>query len=168
MISFRKAILFCQIHLTAIMTLAAGMPQVACACSSDPTWAPAISQLPVQMSECCCCGSCSPISRESNPSGRPGNRSCCNSDARSDKAKPSTSSLQMRGKGCTKTAVLPRIIGVFPPKTPKPDASGNWVAFLPTQMPSIQIGSQFSAQQWTGHSPAPPGDLITSLQRLLI
>jgi hypothetical protein len=151
-----------QIHLTAIMTLLAGMPQVVCACSSkiEPT---AISQPVVLASSCQCCGSCANSSPES------GSGSCCRA-SELQKILPDGNPLQVRGKGCTKVEALSKIPGILPTKTSKlVEALSLTLAFTPAAFEcSLQFDSQSSGFRWTGHAPAPPGDLVTSLQRLLI
>src|SRR6266404_1488905 len=106
-----KMFMIGQIHLTAIMTLVAGMPQVVCACSSniEPT---AISQPVVLASKCQCCGSCA------NSSPASGARSCCSTSG-SQKILPDGNSQQVRGKGCTKVEALSKIPGILPTKTSK-------------------------------------------------
>jgi hypothetical protein len=65
---------------------------------------------------------------------------------------------------------IPKISGVLSTKASKQlnVLSANWIASLATLAPSIQIELPGSAFRWTGHSPAPPNDIVTSLQRLLI
>jgi hypothetical protein len=164
-----KVFLVCQIHLTAIMTLVAGMPQVVCACSPNRERTSVIP-LAVQMTECPCCGSCGSMLTESNSKMAPGNQTCCGSKSGSQGTPGASGSPQARGKGCIKELAIPKISGVLSTKTSKPFnvLSANWIAGLATMLPSIQMGPTDSAFRWTGHSPAPPNDLVTSLQRLLI
>ena len=169
MFHVNKVFLVCQIHLTAIMTLVAGMPQFICACSPNRDRT-AITSTTVQMSECRCCGSCGAMLTESNSRMASGNQTCCGSISDSQRAQPAGKSPQARGKGCIKELALPKIPGVLSTKTSRPInvLSANWIAGLAILAPALQISPQVSAFRWTIHSPAPPGDLVTSLQRLLI
>ncbi len=82
-----------------------------------------------------------------------------------DRREKTTEQLQVEA-----ASELSKIPGVISTKTSKPISvlSANSIASLATLVPTIQIGPTDSAFRWTGHSPAPPGDLVTSLQRLQI
>lgn len=168
MVRLSKIFLLGQIHLTAIMILVAGMPYFVCACS--PTLdRKAPPQSTIQMAECHCCGSCGSVAARDS-SAASFTQSCCSSGDNSQKNHSTGSSPQARGKGCTKVAALPKTPGVLSAKTPKQikDLTGGWALSAAILEPAMQIGPQGSAYRWTGHAPAPPPDLVTSLQRLLI
>jgi len=167
MISLSKMFMIGQIHLTAIMTLVAGMPQLVCACS--PMERTAGFPPPIQRSECRCCGSCASLS-VSNSSPAISSRSCCDADIVSKNDRPTGNSLQARGKSCSKVEALSKTPGILTTKTPKPlkILHSSWVVSQATLPLPLQTNSQPSSFHWTGHAPAPPGDLVTSLQRLLI
>src|SRR5712692_2578484 len=101
MIHVNKVFLVCQIHLTAIMTLVAGMPQFICACSPNRDRT-AITSTSIQMSECRCCGSCGSMLSGSNSKMAPGNQTCCGFRSDSQGGQPAGKSPQARGKGCIK------------------------------------------------------------------
>jgi hypothetical protein len=167
MMSFSKMFMIGQIHLTAIMTLVAGMPQLVCACS--PMERTARFPPAIQRAECHCCGTCASLP-PSNSSPAIGNRSCCNPDTGSNNDPPTGNSPQARGKGCSKVEALSKTPGILSTKTLKPVKAlhSSWTFSHATLALSLQTDSQRLAFRWTGHSPAPPGDLVTSLQRLLI
>ena len=164
--SLSKMFMIGQIHLTAIMTLVAGMPQLVCACS--PMQRTAGLPPSIQRSECHCCGSCASLP-VSNSSPAVGGRSCCNPDIASNN-RPSSDSPQARGKSCSKIEALSKTPGILTTKTPKPlkILHSSWVVSQATLPLPLQTNSHPSSFHWTGHAPAPPGDLVTSLQRLLI
>jgi hypothetical protein len=162
-----KMFMIGQIHLTAIMTFVAGMPQLVCACSPMGRTAPFAPA--IQRAECHCCGTCASLPL-SNSSPAIGNRSCCNSDTSLKNDQPTSDSPQARPKGCSKVEALSKTPGILPTKTAKPIKAlhASWTFPHATLALSLQTDSQRLAFRWTGHAPAPPGDLVTSLQRLLI
>src|SRR5712692_3565415 len=136
-----KMFMIGQIHLTAIMTLLAGMPQVVCACSSmerTASFPPAI-----QRAECHCCGTCASLPL-SNSSPAIGNRSCCNSDTSSKNDQPTGNSPQARPKGCSKVEALSKTPGILSTKTAKPVKAmhASWTFSHATLALSIQTDSQ--------------------------
>ena len=168
MACFSRTFWTCQAYLTAITTLVAGMPYFVCACSPELDQAATPPQT-VQSAECHCCGSCASMpGSDSSAANR--NRSCCSSGIYSQNTQPTSSSPQARGKGCTKVAAVSKTPGILSTKTSKQvkALSGNWAFSQVVLVPSSQVNPQGSAFRWTGHSPAPPNDLVTSLQRLLI
>ena len=168
MVRLSKIYLMGQIHVTAIMTLVAGMPYFVCACSPELDRKD-LPQPTIQMAECHCCGSCGSMPGSDSSAARL-QQSCCSSANSSQRSQPAGSSPQARGKGCTKVEALPKIPGILSSQTSKPNKvlSGSWALSPAILAPAMQIGPQGSAYRWTGHAPAPPGDLVTSLQRLLI
>jgi hypothetical protein len=167
MMSFSKMFMIGQIHLTAMMTLVAGMPQLVCACS--PMERTARFPPAIQRAECHCCGTCASLLL-GNSSPAIGNRSCCSLDASSKNDPPTSDSPQARGKGCSKVEALSKTPGILSTKTAKPVKTlhSSWTFSHATLALSLQTDSRQLAFRWTGHAPGPPGDLVTSLQRLLI
>ena len=165
--SLSKMFMISQIHLTAIMTLVAGMPQLVCGCS--PMERMASFPPPIQGSECHCCGSCASLPVGSS-SPAIGSRSCCDPSIVSKNNRSSGNSPRARGKSCSKVEALSTTPGILPTKTPKPlkVLHSSWAISQATLPLPLQTNSQPSPFHWTGHAPAPPGDLVTSLQRLLI
>ncbi len=169
MIGLSKAFWTCQIHLTAVMTLIAGMPQLVCACSPnlDRT---AIPQPALKISECHCCCSCGSRPTDGDPSVTTPYQTCCSSGSSSQKSQYPGNSPRAKGKGCIKEVMPAKAAGVLSTKTSKPIGafSESYIATQATLVPSVHIGPVGSYFRWTWHSPGPPGDLVTSLQRLLI
>ena len=163
-----KAILACQVHLTAIMILVAGMPHFVCRCPEELAKADA-SRPAVQTAACCCCGSCGTNfnSEQEKSINQP---SCCGQDRAPAKNKGVTPSPRATGNDCTKVTGLPKAPAVSTTRSAKPIevSSSFWAASLAVASPSLQTEPQDFVLHWTGHSPAPPGDRVISLQRLLI
>ena len=150
-----KAALVCQLHLTAIMTLVAGMPHFVCRCPSQP------ADPPRQMSPsatCCCCGSCG--SMQDKPS-------CCNQQS---PGKSNARSHRAAGNDCTKITGLPKnpaVSTTTPVKLIEVSSSASAACVLVPFL-SLQTEQPDAVSRWSGHSPAPPVDRVISLQRLLI
>lgn len=168
MFCLSKIVLVGQVHLTAIMTLIAGLPYYVCACSWESNRKD-LAQPTIQMAECHCCGSCGSNSG-ANPFSAGGIRSCCSSGTISQKNQSKDSSPQARGNGCKKVVALPKIPGVISTKTSMQIKvlAGSGVLSPATLVTAMQICPQGTGARWTGHAPAPPSDLVASLQRLLI
>ena len=168
MVLFSKILRLGQVHVTAIMTLIAGMPYFVCACSPSSVRND-LPQPAIQLAECRCCGSCGSNSG-CKPTSESSKHSCCNSRSISRESQPNGNSPQARGKGCRQLAALPNIQGAVSAPTSKPIKTLSSMEALPVAIltPVMPIGPQRSDFRWTGHAPAPPPDLITSLQRLLI
>ena len=162
-----KAILICQVHLTAIMTLIAGMPHFVCRCPGELAKADA-SRPAAQTAACCCCGSCGVLNGEQDQSEN--RRACCGQKNGPGNSKGATHSPRATGNDCTKVTGLPKAPAVSTTKSTKPIkvSSSVWAASFAVLSPSLQTEPQDSLSHWTGHSPAPPGDRVISLQRLLI
>ncbi len=165
MIRLRKAFVFFQVHLTAIMILAAGMPQWVCACTSARDRISIPEAGPIS-AECCCCGTCASMAGENKASDVPGSKSCCNS-GQSRNPEALSNSKESQSQNCQRAIAPPKIPGV-PPSNPSKAVTVSWVPFTPPLVTPLQSSLPISFDQWSGHSPAPPGDLVTSLQRLLI
>ena len=163
-----KAILTCQVHLTAIMTLVGGMPHFVCRCPGE--LAKTDSRPAAQTAACCCCGSCGVLNGEQEKSDN--RRACCGQKSAPGKSKRATRSHshQVTGSDCTKVTGLPKDPAVSTTKSSKlVDVSSSvWAAPLAVASPSLQTAPQSSLSRWTVHSPAPPTDRVISLQRLLI
>ena len=162
-----KAILICQVHLTAIMTLVAGMPHFVCRCPEELAKADA-SRPAAQTAACCCCGSCGVLNEEQKKSEN--RRACCGQKSAPGKSKGPIRSHQATGSDCTKVTGLPKDPAVSTAKSTKTIkvSSSVWAASLTVLSPSLQTAPQNSVSRWTVHSPAPPTDRVISLQRLLI
>jgi hypothetical protein len=162
-----KAVVTCQLHLTAIMVLVAGMPHFVCRCPGDS--AKADSRPVAQPAACCCCGSCGSTQAGEQEASK-GKPSCCGQKNGSGKTKGATRSPQATGSDCQKVTGLPKEPAIATTKSVKPTkvSSGAWAASLVVASPSLQTQPQDSNSRWTGHSPAPPTDRVVSLQRLLI
>jgi len=152
-----KAFLVCQIHLTAFMTLVAGMPHFVCRCPGLPAYHE--PQQAAQTATCCCCGSCGTISDKP---------SCCHQKSPGSSKGPSRS--QGAGNDCTQVTGLPKEPAISTTKSVKliDVFSGFWAASLAVSPFGLHPEPQDSLARWTGHSPAPPADRVISLQRLLI
>ena len=150
-----KALLFFQVHLTAIMVLVAGMPHFACRCSGQP--ADSLKQSS-PAATCCCCGSCGAM--QDKPS-------CCNHQS---PEKSYARSQQATGNDCTKITGLPKnpAVSTIKPVKPIEVSSSAWAACIPVIFLSLQTERPNAISCWSGHSPAPPADRVISLQRLLI
>jgi hypothetical protein len=105
---------------------------------------------------------------ENAPAGASRIESCCQSKSSHEKAKPSDQSKLERGKSCTKTTASQKIPGVLPSKAKNPVTPGSKTSYQTTSAVSNHNHLQVLFHRWSGHSLAPPGDLSTSLQRLLI
>ena len=162
-----KAILTCQVHLTAIMILIAGMPHFVCRCPEELAKADA-SRPAAQTAACCCCGLCGVLNGEQDQSEN--RRACCGPKSGPGNSKGATHSPRATGSDCTKVTGLPKAPAVSTTRSPKliKVSSSFWAASLEVASPSLQTAPQDSVSHWTGHSPAPPGDRVISLQRLLI
>jgi hypothetical protein len=161
-----KAILTCQVHLTAIMILVAGMPHFVCRCPGE--LAKADASRPTAQPACCCCGSCGSISSGEQEQSK-ATPSCCGQKSSPGKSKGPTRSLQATGNDCTKVTGLRKDPALSTIRFVKPiEVSGVWEVSLTVLSPSLQAEPQDSVSRWTGHSPAPPADRVISLQRLLI
>jgi hypothetical protein len=162
-----QAILSFQVHLTAIMTLVAGMPHFVCRCPSDLA-KDDDSRPAAQATACCCCGSCgSTLGAEQKESeGKP---FCC-SQKSFRTSKTATGSHQAAGGDCTKVTGLPKVpaVSTIRPARPIDVSSCVGAASLAVISPTLHAERQDSASRWTGHSPAPPTDRVISLQRFLI
>jgi len=155
-----KAILTCQVYLTAIMTLVAGMPHFVCRCP-DPPAKIAGSRSTDQAAACCCCGSCGPTEGQK--------KSCCSQGSQSGNLSKGEAHFPQAGSDCTNVTGIPKVPAVSTTKSSKPiDVSSAWVASIGVLASSLQADPQASEPRWTGHSPAPPADRVISLQRLLI
>src|SRR4029077_3065647 len=113
-----KAILVCQLHLSAIMTLVAGMPHFVCRCPGQP----ANPKQVAPTATCCCCESCGSI--QDKPS-------CCNQQS-PEKSKRPARSHQAAGNDCTKVTGLPKNPAVSTTKSAKliEVSSSVWAACL--------------------------------------
>ena len=162
-----KAFLSCQVHLTAIMTLIAGMPHFVCRCPEELAKADA-SRPVAQTAPCCCCGSCGVLNGEQDKSEN--RRTCCGQKNSPGNSKGATRSPRATESNCTRVAGLPKAPAVPTTRSAKPIevSSSVWAASFAALSPSLQTERQNSVSRWTGHSPAPPGDRVISLQRLLI
>jgi hypothetical protein len=169
MIPLSKAFWAFQIHLTAVMTLTAGLPQVFCVCSPDVNRR-ALPQTAIRMYECHCCGSCGSMALDDNPSATSRNQSCCSSANRSEKSQTPGNSRQAKGKRCLQEVMPTKAAVVLTTQTSQlmNPLTEDCIAFPATLVPTMQIGPLEFEFHWTGHSIGPPGDLVTSLQRLLI
>lgn len=163
-----KAILTCQVHLTAIMTLIAGMPHFVCRCPGELANAD-VSRPAAQTATCCCCGSCGTVSNGEERKSR-NQQSCCGQRSAPGQSKGAMRSHQATGSDCTKVTGLPKAPAFSTTKSAKPIEVSFSVlaASLAVASPSLQTEPQDSVFRWTGHSPAPPTDRVISLQRLLI
>jgi hypothetical protein len=176
MLTVRKTLLAGLAWLTAVATLVAGSPYLDCRC---PDGRVKLFCLPTaaEPEGCCCGGACCPSTSGASCGQGNGSSSanrgaacpCCRRHATQEQER-SSDSVQA-GQGCCTRQLVPPEVSV-PTHTrtavskdltaapcPAPDAA---LASSPTTPADRQTPS------WLIHPPAPPPDLITTLQRLLI
>jgi hypothetical protein len=142
-----------HIWLTALMTLVAGVPHFACRCP-DGQVKPFCMGTPSSKSRCCCRGTCcSPIE---------GGTCCCAAQSR-------TAGPEVGHSNCTKTLAPSVLLTVGHGRTTiaKPLTAGALVAAQAASVVSLTTMAR-ARSAWQAHQIAPPSDLITVLQRLVI
>jgi hypothetical protein len=141
------------IWLTALMTLVAGMPHFACRCPDGQVKSFCMGT-PSAKSGCCCRGTCC--------SSLDGGTCCCGAQSR-------IAGPVVGHSNCTKTLAPSVLLTVGHGKTTiaNPLTVG---ALLPAQAVSVlSLTTMVDARSaWQAHQIAPPTDLITVLQRLVI
>jgi hypothetical protein len=141
-----------HIWLTALMTLVAGVPHFACRCP-DGRVKPFCMGTPSAKSGCCCRGTCCSPSE--------GGTCCCGTRSR-------IPGPEVGRSNCTKTLAPSVLLTVGHGKTTL--ANPLTVGALPAQAVSVlSLTTMVGARPaWQAHQIAPPTDLITVLQRLVI
>jgi hypothetical protein len=176
MVLLRRAAFAGLAWLTAVMTLVAGMPHFECRCPNGHV-KPFCLGLDSNKSGCCCgcaCCSASPKGRccckgrGASPSKRK-EKSCCHTQHRNNLAsRPGPAgSPAAQSSRCVKTVAVADQFTLVNHEIPK-DSQVQVAGFAsPFILASCQTsGAPKDLSQ--AHSPAPPPDLVTVLQRLVI
>lgn len=158
------------VWLTAIMTLIAGLPHVDCHCPNGRV-KPFCLGFVSGCSSCCCRGSCC--------SSVPGGSCCCRTRTTQSSASGKTSpccggehrsgTYAIRSACCVKSLAEAEALALSG-ELETGDAEGIPSTTLPSQalLPHLLAGARWLRASGPAHSLAPPQDLVTVLQRLLI
>jgi hypothetical protein len=157
-----------------VMTLVAGMPHFACQCPDGHIKPVCLGTAPKTSGCCCggvCCSSedrtCCRGAQSRMAAGLFQKRSCCHPDHRLVNDSPGKEQA-VGPRGCTRIVTSSEIILTL---SHGKTAVGKDLSARPC--PRLQAVAVFcpvadSTRSWQSHQVAPPTDLITTLQRLLI
>jgi hypothetical protein len=165
MIRLRRAALIGQVWLTAVMVLAAGLPQTVCACpprQTPPAGAGSASR--TETRQCPCGGQCCAMT-----STGPHEPTCCGQagprPARAQAGKHATA----REAACQRTLLQPQVYTASDGKhTPSDEAPVAPCIGLPVGVTPSLSPAGAESRAWQGHAPAPPADLVTLLQHFTL
>jgi hypothetical protein len=158
-----------QVWLTAVMTVVAGMPHVACLCPNG-NLKPFCLASTCGAAGCCCGGACctggSPEGL--SPELAPEVSCCCCADAEPQCSQASDGSRQIGNAGCTKTLAQSRVLAVRPQKVNLTEATPQEpfqpVDFAPVDQPDSTPAHRSSRPLQV----PPPTDRVILLQHFLV
>ncbi len=174
---FRQTALVAQVWVTAVMTLVAGLPHFDCRCP-DGRVKPFCLSFAFETSGCCCSGTCcSPTEESANRSGygttpaRQAKKAPCCSRHRGPETSelPSANGCRAGGSGCVRTLTQPQDVACAPSQaTGRADVAA--LVAVPASVSFVHAlpAAAHNQPSWETHSLAPPVDLVTVLQHLLI
>ncbi len=157
-----------HVWLTAVMTLVAGLPHFDCWCPNGQL-KPFCLGHPAAASGCCCGGGCCRRAGDTPPGRRAKERSCCGRRHRPGGRNTLTARAEVRHPGCSKA--LARSEVCTPPRVKAAVEQDRTVAaLLPPALDgaSSLVPRADARASWQVHLLAPPTDLVTLLQHLLI
>ncbi len=173
----RKTTLVATVWLTAAMTVVAGVPQFDCMCRNGQMKQACPGSRSLN-TNCCCGGACCSGANSGSHSccartkgsAEPKRSSCCARHHESRQTFASaTPSFGTDSSCCTKTPVAPEAIAVSQCKSVVHDdmAAPLWILPAVTLVPLSPITTSRQTS-WQTNLLAPPTNLVTLLQRLVI
>lgn len=169
--SVRRTFLIAPVWLAALMTLATGVPHFRCQCPDGHVKPFCAGPSPVASRGCCggsCCssgGACCPAQDDADAGREPA--PCC--AGHDDPLPGGNPAPDARGTPCQRTPAQAEDRALTHTRTS--GSEGPVFAMpLPAQAASAPppCAATRPLADWSLHSPAPPADLITLLQHLLI
>ncbi len=154
------------VWLTAVTTLIAGVPQLDCRCPTGQVKSICLGSVS-ETSECCCGGTC--CAQRIVPIGQAQEGACCGRHQSQPANGPSGAGYRAERTGCVKTLAQPESAALTQTKT----AAGEELIPAPVLVPPAALVYPWPVSgqdraSWAVHAPAPPADLVTILQHLLI
>jgi len=156
-----------QIHVTAAVMLVAGVPHLHCRCA-DGTTRLLVAGHALGSSTCCCDRSRVPAQAGATEREAKG-ASCCGKQPRRHAQASPDAPCGLHAQGCTKTLARAEMVTVPHSQTViSKDLTpvGDWTPATPAR-PSVATAANRQTSPG-GQCHAPPGDLVTLLQHLLI